>query len=83
MRKLSTSEAAKMLKIDRANLQRAIRQGKVSPPRLVTVGGITFRLWTHKDVERVRKQLPKIKDGRRKRKKRRALCARVRIGFSS
>ena len=61
MRKFSTSEAAKKMGLDRANLQRAMRKGAVSPPRLVTVGGVKVRLWTDKDVERARKVLKKRK----------------------
>ncbi len=69
MRKFSTTEAAKMIGLHRVNLQQAISQKRVTPPRLTTVGGVRIRLWTRKDVERARKQLPKIKDGRRRRKK--------------
>ena len=61
MRKLSTSEAAKMLGLHRPNLQRAIAQGRVPAPRLTMVGGIKFRLWTRKDVERARKALARRK----------------------
>ncbi len=61
MRKFSTSEAAKMLKIDRANLQRAIRQGAIPAPPLGRVGGVKVRLWSVKDVERARRALKKRK----------------------
>ena len=61
MRKLSTSEAAKMLGIHRVNLQRAIADGRVSAPRLVKVGGVRVRLWTRNDVERARRALKKEK----------------------
>jgi predicted DNA-binding transcriptional regulator AlpA len=58
MRKYSTSEVAKMLGIQRPNLQRAIRQG-LPAPAPVKVGQIKVRLWTKADVERARKALRK------------------------
>ncbi len=56
-RTLSTVQVAVILRMDQANLQRAIRQGKVKAPPLVTVGGIKVRLWSKADVERARKAL--------------------------
>ena len=61
MRKLSTAEVAKELGLQRPNLQRAIAQGKVQAPPLVTVGPVKVRLWTRKDVERARRSLGKRK----------------------
>ena len=61
MRKLSTAEVAKMLGLHQPNLQRAIKAGKVKAPPLTRVGGVRVRLWTPRDVERVRKQLKKRK----------------------
>ncbi len=58
-----------MLGVDRITLQRYIGKGVISAPALRTLGGGQFREWTNRDIERVRKQLPKIKDGRRRRKK--------------
>ena len=58
-----------MIGLHRVNLQQAIAQKRVTPPRLTTVGGVRIRLWNRQDVERARKQLSKIKDGRRRRKK--------------
>ena len=59
-----------MIGLHRVNLQQAIAQKRVTPPRLTTVGGVRIRLWTRKDVERARKQMSKLKptNGRRKKK---------------
>jgi excisionase family DNA binding protein len=69
MRTLSTTEAARRLKLSRMSLYRHISSGKVAAPPSEVVGGVRVRLWSARDIERVRKQLPKIKSGRRKRKK--------------
>jgi len=61
MRKISTAETAKMLGLQRSNLQRAIREGRVKAPPLVSVGPVKVRLWSPKDVERARKALRKRK----------------------
>lgn len=61
MRKLSTAQVAKKLGLQRPNLLRAIRQGKVKVPPLVKVGPLTIRLWSDADVERVRKSLKRKK----------------------
>ncbi len=50
-----------MIGLHRVNLQQAISQKRVTPPRLTAVGGVKVRLWTRKDVERARKQLKKRK----------------------
>ena len=36
-------------------MHRWIADGKISPPRKRKVGGVTVRMWTKKDVERVRR----------------------------
>ena len=61
MRKLSTVQVAKELGLQQPNLQRAIAQGKIKSPPLVSVGPVKVRLWTPKDVERARKALKKPK----------------------
>ena len=58
-----------MLGVDRITLQRYIAKKLIPVPPLRKLGGGRFREWTARDIERVRKQLPKMKDGRRKRKK--------------
>jgi hypothetical protein len=69
MRTYSTTAAAHKLKLSRMSLHRHISSGKISAPPSKVVGGMRIRLWSARDIERVRKQLPKIKDGRRRRKK--------------
>ena len=67
MKTHSTREAAKMLGVSLMTLQTHIAAKKVTVPPVQSVGGTRFRAWKKSDVERVRKQLLKIKDGRRKR----------------
>ena len=57
MRKFSTTEVAEMLGIHQPNLQRAIRQGRISAPPLVKVGKLKVRLWSKTEVETARKEL--------------------------
>jgi excisionase family DNA binding protein len=61
VRKYSTTEVAKMLGIHQPNLQRAIRQGRVTAPPLVKVGRMRIRLWTKGEVETARKEMRKSK----------------------
>ncbi len=69
MRIYSTREAARRLGISLMTLQRYIAAGKVVVPKTRRIAGALVRPWAARDIERVRKQLPKIKDGRRRRKK--------------
>lgn len=50
-----------MLGLHQPNLQRAIRQKRISAPPLVKVGRIKIRLWSKADVEAARKELRKPK----------------------
>ena len=50
-------------------LQRYIAKKLIPAPPLRQVGGGQFREWTDRDIERVRKLLPKIANGRKKRKR--------------
>ena len=69
MRTYSTSEVANKLKLNRVTLQRYIAKRVIPVPTLRRIGKGRYREWTDRDIERVRKQLPKIKNGRRKRRK--------------
>ena len=69
MRTYSTREAAQKLGIDRVTLQRYIVKKLISVPAMKSLGGGKFREWTDREIERVRKQLPKIRNGRKKRQK--------------
>jgi predicted DNA-binding transcriptional regulator AlpA len=68
MNAVSTREAARKLGISLISLQRYIAANKITPPRLRELGSVRVRLWTEKDISRVRKELPGIKNGRSKRK---------------
>jgi excisionase family DNA binding protein len=61
MRKYSTTEVAKMLGIHQPNLQRAIRERRITAPPIVKVGRMRIRLWSKADVETARRELRKRK----------------------
>jgi excisionase family DNA binding protein len=61
MRKYSTTEVAKMLGLHQPNLQRAIRQRRITAPPIVKVGRMRIRLWSKTDVEVARRELSKRK----------------------
>jgi excisionase family DNA binding protein len=63
----STREAAEKLGISFPTINRHIADKKIPFPPLVKVGGVTVRLWSDADVERVRQILPKISNGRKTR----------------
>jgi predicted DNA-binding transcriptional regulator AlpA len=67
MKTYSTLAVAQMLGISRMSLQRYISAGKISAPKSRRIGGMLVRPWTKSDVKRVRKELPGIKNGRKKR----------------
>ncbi len=67
MNYLSTREAAKRLGIAHNTLALYIRVGKLPAPRSVATGSTTVHVWSEDDVERVRKLLPKIANGRKTR----------------
>jgi hypothetical protein len=68
----STRDAAKQLGLDATTLSRYIAAKKVPAPKVVSTGSITVHLWTQRDIERVRKLLPKLKNGRKTRYKKKA-----------
>jgi len=57
---------ARKLGIAMSTLSNYIAAGKIPAPKSVTSGGMTLHLWTEEEVERVRKLLPKLKNGRKK-----------------
>ncbi len=65
----STREVARKLGLHLVTLQRYIAARKIRIPKVRLVGSLAVRLWTERDIERVRKQLPKIANGRRKKSK--------------
>ena len=48
-------QVARKLRIARQTLQRWIREGKVPVPRKKSFVGVSVRIWTARDVEKVRK----------------------------
>jgi predicted DNA-binding transcriptional regulator AlpA len=69
MSKLSTEQVAKKLGIGKSSLSRYILAGKVPAPKETMAGGIRLRLWSEKDIERLREILPRIANGRKTRHK--------------
>ncbi len=55
MKTYTTAWAAKIVGVHKNTLKRWLREGKVREPRRISNGGIGFRIWTDRDVERVRK----------------------------
>jgi len=63
----STREAAEKLGISFTSINRYIADKKIPLPPVVKVGGVSVRLWSDTDIERVRALLPKIANGRKTR----------------
>ena len=66
MEHFSTRDAAKKLGIAMSKLSRYIATGKVPAPKMVKSGGMTLHLWTEAEIEKLRKILPTLKNGRKK-----------------
>ena len=66
-RHYSTREAAKKLAISFTSINRYIADKKIPLPPVVKIGGVSVRLWSDADIERVRALLPKIANGRKTR----------------
>ena len=67
MIRYSNRTAARKLGIHFVTLQRYIAAKKIPVPKGMKVGDVTVRAWSEQDVERVRKILPKIANGRKTR----------------
>jgi len=67
MIRYSTRQAAKKLGLDLRTINRYVAAKKVPAPQLTHVGGVRVRLWSDADIEKVRKLLPKIANGRKTR----------------
>ena len=74
MTSYSTNQAAKKLGITGAALSRYIKAGKVPAPKVVQTGWKDVHSWTDEDIERLRKLLPKIANGRKTRYKKKQLA---------
>ncbi len=67
MIRYSTNEAGKLLGITGTSLVRYMKAGKIPMPEIIKAGRSKVHSWTHADIERVRKLLPKIANGRKTR----------------
>ena len=67
MKMYSTRQAAKKLGINNGTLSRYISSGKIPAPNTATAGGMTIHMWSEEEIERARKLLPKIANGRKTR----------------
>jgi excisionase family DNA binding protein len=63
----STREAAKKLGLGSSTLARYVSEGKIPVPKPLLINGVNVRSWTDDDIERARKVLPKIANGRKTR----------------
>jgi hypothetical protein len=72
MATFSTRQAAKELGVHFTTLSQYITVKKIPAPKTIEIGGRHVHLWTERDIERVRKLLPKIKNGRKLRYKKKA-----------
>jgi predicted transcriptional regulator len=66
--KYTTREAAKKLGRTVLTIQRHIAAGTIDAPQLLTVGTVQVRMWSDRDIERVRKVLSRIKPGPKSKK---------------
>ena len=53
--------------MSKASLSRYVLMGKVPAPPETMAGGIRLRLWSERDIERLKEALPKIANGRKTR----------------
>jgi hypothetical protein len=67
MTRLSTRTAAKRLGISYGTLAKYVALGKVPAPEKVEEGSRVVHIWTEAEIERVRKLLPRIANGRKTR----------------
>jgi len=67
--KYSTRQAAKELGLHYTTFHKYLREKKIPLPEVTRIAGVRVRLWSESDLERVRKLLPKIANGRKTRYK--------------
>jgi predicted DNA-binding transcriptional regulator AlpA len=65
----SMRQAARKLGLSVAALSRYVAAKKVSGPEPERIGGLLIYAWSEADIERVRKVLPKVANGRKTRYK--------------
>ena len=59
VKRYSTRQAARRLGVGEPALYRWIRDGRVRPPRKRSLGGVSIRLWSARDLARVRRYMEK------------------------
>jgi excisionase family DNA binding protein len=70
MSPLSTREVAELVSVHLATLEEWLSSEKVKSPKTLQIGGQTYRLWTDRDVERLREYKRKFyRKGRGRKKK--------------
>ena len=70
MAPLSTPEVAVLVGVHPITLERWLATGKVAAPKPLRVGGRTFRNWTARDIDRVKRYKKKFyRKGRGRKKK--------------
>jgi predicted DNA-binding transcriptional regulator AlpA len=72
MSSFSMRQAAKKLGLSVAALSRYVAAKKVPAPEPERIGGLLIYAWSKEDIERVRKILPKIANGRKTRHEKKA-----------
>jgi excisionase family DNA binding protein len=63
----STREAAQVLGVSMATINRYVAAGSIPVPPLTRVGGVKVRLWNHKDIAKAHAVLSGLAYGRRTR----------------
>lgn len=63
----SSKQAAQKLGIPYTTLSTYLTRGKIAAPQSISTGDINMYVWTEEDIERARKLLPKIANGRKTR----------------
>ncbi len=53
--RVSTQKAARLTGIGQATLQRWVKTRKLKAPKLTRVGGVAVRLWSEREVDRIRR----------------------------
>ena len=69
MKGYSTRQVAQKLGLGETTLSRYITESKVPAPDAIQAGRAIVRVWSEADIEKVRKILPKIANGRKTRYK--------------
>jgi len=67
MKGFTSRETSEKLGLDASTLARYIAAGKVPTPKIVRLGNLRVQVWSDADIEKVRKILPKIANGRKTR----------------